>query len=152
MVARPVGLGILGKPWAELCVGDESISDSRTITETDVVGFATLTGDLHPLHVDREWAAVSPFGKRIAQGLLILSYAFGLAPLNPSRVVALRRLREVTFTRPVGIGDTIYVRCRVRELKPVDADVGLVTSSWEVLNQSDEVALRAAVELLWRRG
>lgn len=140
------------KPWDELQVGDELTTGGRTVTETDVVAFGALTGDLHPQHLDREWAANSRFGERIAQGLLVLAYAFGLLPLSPGKVIALRRLREVTFSRPILIDDTIRVRCRIRELKPVDDEVGLVGSNWEVVNQSDELALRAGVELLWRRG
>ena len=143
--------GSFDKGWDELRVGDEVATTGRTITETDVVTFGTLTGDLNPLHLDREWAARSQFGERIAQGLLVLAYAFGLAPLSATRVVAVRRLRDVAFSRPVHIGDTISVRCRVRELKPVDDDLGLVTSGWEVSNQSGELAVRAVVELLWRR-
>lgn len=143
--------GILDKPWEELQVGDQATSSGRTVTETDLVAFGTLTGDLHPLHLDREWAERSPFGQRIAQGLLVLSYSFGLVPLSPAHVFALRRLRDVTFTRPVHIGDTIRVRCRVRELKPVDDALGLVMAAWEVVNAADELALRASVELLWKR-
>jgi acyl dehydratase len=143
--------GSFDKGWDELRVGDEVATSGRTITETDVVTFGTLTGDLNPLHLDREWAARSQFGERIAQGMLVLAYAFGLAPLSATHVVAVRRLRDVAFSRPVHIGDTISVRCRVRELKPVDDDLGLVESGWEVSNQSGELAVRAVVELLWRR-
>ncbi len=143
--------GVLDKAWDDLQVGDEATSSGRTVTETDLVAFGSLTGDLHPLHVDREWAERSPFGERIAQGLLVLSYSFGLVPLSAQHVFALRRLRDVTFTRPVRIGETIRVRCRVRELKPIDDDLGLVAAGWEVVNPADELALRALVELLWRR-
>lgn len=143
---------VFEKAWDELKVGDELTTGGRTVTETDVVAFGALTGDLHPQHLDREWAAESRFGERIAQGLLVLAYAFGLMPLGPERVLALRRLRDVTFSRPIRIGDTIRVRFRVGELKPVDDETGLVASAWEVVNQSDELAVRAGVELLWRRG
>ncbi len=115
------------------------------------MAFGTLTGDLNPLHLDREWAAGSQFGERIAHGMLVLAYAFGLVPLSAEHVLAVRRLREVSFARPVRIGDTIRVRCRLRELKPIDDAVGLVDTGWEVVNQADELAVRAAVELLWRR-
>lgn len=143
--------GGFDKAWEDLRVGDELTSGGRTITETDIVAFSALTGDLHPLHVDREWAANSRFGERIAQGLLVLTYAFGLVPLGAQHVIAARRLRDVTFSLPVRIGDTIHVRARVRELKPVDDDMGVVISGWEILNQSDELTVRLAVELLWRR-
>ena len=53
------------------------------------------------------------FGERVAHGMLVLSYAVGLMPFDPERVVALRGLESVTFKRPVRIGDTIRVRSRV---------------------------------------
>jgi acyl dehydratase len=74
-----------------------------------VVAFAALTGDFHPQHVDAEWAAQSPFGERIAHGLLILSLAAGMVDFDPDEVIALRRVRDVVFKRPVKLGDTIRV-------------------------------------------
>ncbi len=143
--------GIFDKGWEELRVGDELTSGGRTITEADLVNFGTLTGDFHPLHFDREWAARSSFGERVAQGVLVLAYAFGLVPFDPENVIAVRRLRDVTFSRPVRIGDTIRVRCRVRDLTPIDEEMGVVASVWEIVNQSDELTVRATVEMLWRR-
>ena len=55
----------------------------RTITEADLVSFSALTGDWHPQHADAAWAAESPFGERIAHGMLVLSYAVGLLPIDP---------------------------------------------------------------------
>ncbi|MBA2566415.1 MAG: MaoC family dehydratase N-terminal domain-containing protein [Thermoleophilaceae bacterium] len=143
--------GALDNGWDELRIGDEQTTTGRTVTEADIVAFGALTGDLNPLHLDREWAARSQFGERVAHGMLVLAYAFGLVPLSAEHVLAVRRLQDVSFARPVRIGDTIRVRCRVRELKPVDDSLGLVTAGWEVVNQSDELAIRAVVELLWRR-
>lgn len=81
----------------------------RTVTEADVAMFAGLTGDFHPQHTDAEWAASSPFGERIAHGLLVLSLAAGLVEFDPDEVIALRRVRDVVFKRPVKLGDTIRV-------------------------------------------
>ena len=124
----------------------------RTITEADVVAFATLTGDLHPQHVDAAWAAESPFGRRIAHGMLVLSYALGLVPLDPERVVALRRVRDVVFKRPVALGDTIHVEGEVERLTELDESTGLVGCVWQIKNQRDRLVVRANVEVLWRRG
>ena len=74
--------------------------------------FAGLTGDFHPQHADAEWAAASPFGERIAHGLLVLSLAAGLVDFDPEEVLALRRVRDVVFKRPVKLGDTIRVERR----------------------------------------
>ena len=88
----------------------------RTVTEADVVAFAALTGDCHPQHTDAEWAASSPFGERIATGMLVLSCAGGLVPFDPERVVALRRVGDVVFKRPVRFGDTLRVSGKMLEL------------------------------------
>ena len=60
-----------------------AVMRGRTITEADVVPFAALTGDMHPQHTDRHWAADGPFGERIAHGMLVLSYALGADAARP---------------------------------------------------------------------
>jgi 3-hydroxybutyryl-CoA dehydratase len=138
--------------FEELTPGTAFVTRGRTVTEADVVGFGTLTGDLHPQHVDAEWAEQSRFGKRIAHGMLVLSYAVGLVPLDPDRVVALRRIRDAVFKRPVGLGDTIHVEGEVERLAPVDDEMGLAVCNWRVRNQRGRLVVSATVEVLWRRG
>jgi 3-hydroxybutyryl-CoA dehydratase len=140
------------RDFDQLEPGQTFSTRGRTITEADVVGFATLTGDLHPQHVDAAWAAESPFGRRIAHGMLVMSYAIGLVPLDPERVVALRRVRDVVFKRPVALGDTIHVEGSVEELTALDDETGLVACVWQIKNQRGRLVVRARVEVLWRRG
>ena len=73
----------------------------RTITESDLVSFAALTGDWHPQHADASWAAAGRFGERVAHGMMLVSYSVGLVAFDPERVVALRGLDAVVFKRPV---------------------------------------------------
>lgn len=134
-----------------LGVGGSFTSQGRTITETDVVLFAALTADWHPQHADASWAAESRFGQRVAHGMLVLSYAVGLVPLDPARVVALRGVNDVVFKRPVYIGDTIRVEGRVDGARPLDEETALVSLSWKILNQAGETVVRARVEVVWRR-
>jgi 3-hydroxybutyryl-CoA dehydratase len=138
-------------PFEALAPGARFRSRGRTITEADVVGFAALTGDWHPQHSDREWAAQSAFGERIAHGMLIVSFAVGLVPFDPSRVVALRGISDVVFKRPVRFGDTIHVAGEVAAVRPVGDEAGLVTWSWQIRNQNDELVCRAKVDVLWSR-
>ena len=126
------------------------VSRGRTITEADVVSFAALSGDWHPQHADATWAAESRFGRRVAHGMLVLSYSLGLMPLDPSRVVALRGLREVVFKRPVFIGDTIRAEGRVEEVTPLDGETALVHLGWRIVNQHDEGVARAKLAIVWR--
>jgi 3-hydroxybutyryl-CoA dehydratase len=131
---------------------NELTTAGRTITEADVVSFAALTGDWHPQHADAAWAAQSQFGERIAHGMLVLSYAVGLVPFDPERVVALRGFQSVTFKRPVRIGDTIRVHSRVEGSRPLDDGHALVTLAWRIVNQDDETVARAKVDALSRTG
>ncbi len=136
-------------PFEALCDGATFSSRGRTITESDVVQFAALTGDFHPLHVDAEFAANGPFGERVAHGMLTISYAVGLVPLDPARVLALRRISDVVFKRPVRLGATIHVDGAITKLSPLTDEAGLVTFSWRVRDGADRLLTRASVEVLW---
>ena len=138
-------------PFEALEIGQEFTTRGRTVTESDVVGFASLTGDWHPQHSDAQWCEGSPFGERIAHGLLVVSLAAGLVPFDPGRVVALRQVSQATFKRPVRFGDTVHVEGRIAELAPASDDAGLVTFAWNVVNQDDRIVCRARVDVLWRR-
>ena len=122
----------------------------RAVTERDILAFAALTGDRHPQNVDAEWAAGSRFGEQIAHGLLVLSLAVGLLELDPERVVALRRVRDAVFKRPVKIGDVIRVDAETTGTQGVDGEHELVDVRLRIVNQDDKVVLRARLELLCR--
>lgn len=142
---------MLHLPYERLSEGDRFASRGRTVTEGDVHAFAAQTGDLHPQHVDADWARESLFGERIAHGMLVLSYAVGLVGFDPDRVMALRRISDAVFKRPVRLGDTVHVEGSVVALQPIADDAGLVTLGLHILNQEERVVCRAKVEALWRR-
>ena len=144
--------GLLTPQVEGLEIGQSFTTPGRTIAEADLVSFAALTGDWHPQHADASWAAGSRFGQRVAHGMLVLSYAVGLVPLDPARVVALRGLDGVVFKRPAYIGDTIRVEGRVEEWRPLDRETALVGLRWKIVNQAGETLVRARVEVVWRRG
>jgi 3-hydroxybutyryl-CoA dehydratase len=135
----------------DLRIGDAMESSGRTVTEYDVVSFASLTGDWHPQHADAAWAADSPFGRRIAHGMLVISYAIGLLPIDPRVVLALRSIDGAVLKRPVGLGDTIRVAAKIAALRPLGEENGLVTLSVRILNQDGELVARMAIVVLWRR-
>lgn len=137
-------------PFEALEVGQAFTTRGRTVTEADVVSFAALTGDWHPQHADAIWAASSPFGQRIAHGMLVVSLAVGMVPFDPDRVVALRRVQDVVFKRPVRLGETIHVEGRIAELRDLTPDAGLVTWAWSVVGSRGRTACRARVDVLWR--
>lgn len=137
--------------FEDLVIGSRFSSRGRTVTESDIAGFAALTGDWHPQHSDSVWARESVFGERIAHGMLTLSFAVGLVTFDPDRVVALRSITDVIFKRPVRIGDTIHVEGEITGLRPISDEVGLVCWSWAVRNQQGQLVCRARVDAMWRR-
>jgi 3-hydroxybutyryl-CoA dehydratase len=138
-------------PFDRLSVGCRFRSAGRTVRDTDVIVFSALTGDWHPQHCDPEWAAASPFGERIAHGMLVLSLAVGLVPLDPERVLALRRVGDVVFKRPVRLNDVVWVAGELTALRPIDDGSGLVDFAWQVRNQDDALVARANIQVVWRR-
>lgn len=135
----------------DLEVGDTFTTKGRTITEADIVAFASLTWDTYPLHVDSEWASKTIFGERIAHGMLVLSYAAGLIPMQPGPIVAFYGMEKVRFFAPTKIGDTIRVHVELKEKEERDETMGLATFHQQVLNQRDETVCKSINKVLLKR-
>jgi 3-hydroxybutyryl-CoA dehydratase len=121
-----------------------STSRSRTVTETDIVNFAGISGDFVELHMSETYAAQGPFGRRIAHGTLVFSMAVGLGvQMNQVQdtVIAFYGVDRLRFTGPVFIGDTIHVVAKVISKQAKEPGRGLVTFETSVLNQKDELVL-----------
>ena len=134
-------------------VGDTFTSPARTVTETDIVNFAALSGDWNPLHTDAEFAAATPHGRPVAHGLLGLSILTGLQTrlgLFDGSAIALLGL-EWRFTKPIFAGDTVHFEMTV-EAKRLTAggDRGILTRSYRLVNQRDEVVQEGTIPLLVR--
>lgn len=134
-----------GRYFEEFAVGDALATAGRTVTESDIVSFAGLSGDFNQIHTDAAYAAEEHFGRRVAHGLLVLSIASGLAVqtgLIEGTVLAFREL-EWKFSRPVFIGDTIRVILEVTATKALPRlGGGNVVMKVTILNQKDEVVHR----------
>ena len=101
----------------DLVVGDEWESPRRTVTETDVVLFAGLSGDFNPLHVDHASSQTGPFGRPVAHGLLGMSIATGLISQAPRvDTIAFLAILEWKFLHPIAFGDTIHAVSKVESL------------------------------------
>jgi 3-hydroxybutyryl-CoA dehydratase len=131
-----------GRYFEDFKFGEVVVSAGRTITEADIVSFAALSGDYNQIHTDAEFAKGTPFGQRVAHGLLVLSAATGqIAQLGliEGTVIAFRELTW-KFSRPVFIGDTVRVIAEVVKLKALARlGGGSVVLKVRVANQRDEI-------------
>jgi acyl dehydratase len=120
-----------GKCIEDFVEGQVEESRARTITETDVVQFSWVSGDVNPMHTDAVHAAKSPLGQRIAHGALGLSVATGLSAsmghLEGTAIAALG-IDEWRFLKPIFINDTVHLRATV-----------VLVRRMELVNQNGEV-------------
>ncbi|MBX9680373.1 MAG: MaoC family dehydratase N-terminal domain-containing protein [Gemmataceae bacterium] len=134
----------------DVAVGQEWMSLGRTLTEADIVGFAGLSGDFNPIHMDHEFARTTPYRRPIAHGLLIWSIASGLGQhAPPMRTLAFTKVCEWHFREPVFIGDTI--RCKasvVGKTERARGRRGLIIWKRTVFNQADHVVQDGTIETL----
>ena len=144
---------VRGMYFEEFEIGQEITTPSRTITEADIVNFAGISGDYNALHTDEVFAAATPFERRIAHGMLILSVATGLAARHGFIEGTTLAFREVTwkFSAPVFIGDTIHMKAKVKELKPMPRlGGGLVILSASMVNQEGKTIQRGEWQVLMK--
>ena len=137
-----------GLYFEEFEVGRKITTPGRTITESDIVSFAGLTGDFNSIHTDAEYASEGAFGARVAHGLLGLSIASGLAVrtgILEGTVMAFREVRNWKFSLPIFIGDTIHVEIEVQSAKAMPRlGGGLLELGLDVLNQDGESTMKGS--------
>jgi oxepin-CoA hydrolase/3-oxo-5,6-dehydrosuberyl-CoA semialdehyde dehydrogenase len=130
------------KSLAELRLGDQVASASRTVTLDDIETFAHFTGDTFYAHMDEEAAAANPFFPgRVAHGYLLVSWAAGLfVDPDPGPVLANYGLENLRFVTPVSPGDEIRVTLTAKQITPRETDeYGEVRWDAEIRNQNDEL-------------
>lgn len=132
----------------------ETVTFSKTVSESDVYLFAGITGDFFPNHVDEEFMKSTPYGRRIAHGVLTLALSSTASSIFASRIqergtpyqaVSLGYDR-VRFLKPVFFGDTVTIRYTVAELDPAKARS---VSQIEAVNQHGELLMVAQHILKW---
>ncbi len=143
--------------WEDLPTGTGFETPARSITEADVVGFASLTGDFNRLHVDCEFAKESFFGQRLAHGMLVASVSVGLATrtlvhqLIENTAVAVVE-NKLQFIKPTFIGDTIRVRIEVIETRHTrNPQRGITIFRRSTINQRNETVIESTVTYLMTR-
>ncbi len=148
----------MAKYYEDFQVGEEWASPGRTITETDIIAFAMLSGDWDEIHTNEDFCKrESAFNTRIAQGLLGLSLVEGLK----KRIPAFAETRYIAslewnwkFIGPILIGDTVHVKYRINKLRESKSkpDRGIIWEGAQMINQRGEIIQEGEHSLLvWRR-
>lgn len=142
---------IIERYWDDASVGDECISPCYEMTEARINAFAELSGDFTPVHVDEEYAKTTPFGTRVAHGLLGLSVADGLKTQSDYRFKPGMSMGwEWDFVAPIKIGDRLHVKFRVGSMRASRSrpDWGIVILPSELINQHGQVVQKGEHRLM----
>lgn len=141
-----------GMWFEEFEVGQQIVTPGRTVSEGDIVAFAGLSGDYNQIHTNAEFATKTPFGQRVAHGILGLSIASGLAMRSgvlEGTVIAFREINNWKFTNPIYIGDTVHSVLNVVETKAIPrVGGGSVIIEIMLKNQRDEVVMKGTWTVL----
>ncbi|WP_331345337.1 MaoC/PaaZ C-terminal domain-containing protein [Cellvibrio sp. UBA7661] len=131
-------------PIHELTVG-QSATYSKTLTEQDIILFATCSGDINPVHLNKDYAATTPFGEPIGHGMwtgALVSAAIATCLPGPGSVY---RSQSLSFKHPVKVGDTVTVTLVVSEIKE---RVRLVVLDCEAHNQEGKLIAKGVAEVI----
>lgn len=124
----------------------QSASITRQVTAEDVEAFARVSGDENPVHLDAAYAATTRFGKRIAHGMLAVSYISAVLGTQFPGPGTIYLSQNVSFLKPVFLGDTITATVSVAKYRP---EKGILTLLTECVNQAgDKVVDGQAVVLV----
>lgn len=133
--------------YEDLRVGKKFTSSYRSLRQADIDRFARLTGDLNPIHMNKDYAKGTIFGARIAHGLLVLSVAVGLwfeMGLTRDSLVALLGIDKVEFRSPVHPGDSFRLISEVVSRRPsrTRPEAGIVTLRDSIVGNGEKTLLQ----------
>lgn len=104
-------------------IGDET-KFTKTVSESDIYGFAGITGDFAPPHINAEFMKASQYGERVAHGALLVGFMSTASALLAGRIID--EIEGITpmsigydrvrFVGPVFIGDTVTVTYTIKSL------------------------------------
>ncbi|PRX10788.1 UNVERIFIED_ORG: acyl dehydratase [Martelella mediterranea] len=144
-----------GRYFEDFEVGQVQETPRRTVTSTDIVNFACLSGDFNEVHTNWEYARTTPFGEPIAHAPLIYAIMGGLqyaSGVNDGTLLAVIGIDEWRMMKPVKHGDTVHMRSTVLSKKETSKpERGVVSFKREFVNQHDETVQSMTATFLYRR-
>lgn len=135
---------LVSVPYSELKVGDTA-TYKRTLTERDLILFATVSGDHNPIHLDEGFASTTQFNERIAHGMWtgsLVSAALAMKLPGPGGIY---RGQELKFLRPVKLGDELTVQLEVLEKNDRTKAAVVATN---VVNQDGKFVVKGKASIM----
>lgn len=143
-----------GMYFEDFEIGKNIVTSRRTVTQTDIVNFACLSGDHNAPHIDHEFCKTQPYGEPIAHGPLVLAMVGGLqclSGINDGTIIAMMGLDQWRMHLPVKAGDTIYAVITPKEKKLTSSHTkGIVTCDRIVYNQRDEMVHSMVISNMYK--
>lgn len=115
----------------------QSSSFSKTISESDVYGFAGIVGDFNPIHINAEAAKNCIFGQRVAHGMLVGSLISTVLGTKLPGEGTIYLEQQLNFRNPVYFGDTVTTIVTVNEI--INPDKGIYKLDTKIVNQNDDI-------------
>lgn len=144
-----------GMYFEDFELGQTFRTSSRTITSTDIVNFACLSGDFNEVHCNWEYCKTTPFGEPVAHGPLVYAIMGGLqyaSGINEGTMLALLQIDKWRLLAPVKHGDTIHMEQTVIGKKATSRpDRGVITFARKCIKQDGSVVQELEATLMYRR-
>ncbi len=138
--------------YEDLTEGQTFTSPARTVTETDLVSFAMLSGDWNPIHTDQEFAEKTYYGKRVVHGIFGISMMTGLLDrtgLFDGSAIAMLGIRDWNFKGPIFVGDTIHFEMEIVSKRLTSKeDRGIVDLKFSLINQRGETTQEGHIAIM----
>lgn len=140
--------------FEDLNEGDTFVSGARTVTETDLVAFAGVSGDFNPIHMDAVFSSNGKYSRRVVHGLLGMSIATGLLDrmgIFDGTMVAMLEINEWRFVAPVFVGSTVSLEMIIEgKRRTSSGDTGILQRRLRLLDQDDQVLQEGVITVMVR--
>lgn len=130
---------------AKFYVGQEAAA-SKCFTMEEVRQFAALSGDNNPLHVDEAYAKTGRFGRCVVHGILVSGLISKVLGTQLPGEGSIYLEQNLSFRKPVFVGDTVTARIRIKEIQPEKKIILLETN---VYNQEEKCVLLGTAKILY---
>jgi acyl dehydratase len=141
--------------FEDFTLGQVIETPRRTITSTDIVNFACLSGDFNGVHTDFEYCKTTPYGEPIAHAPLVYAVMGGLqyaSGVNDGTLLGALGIDEWRMNKPVKHGDTVYMRSTVVSKRETSKpDRGIVSFKREFVNQRADIVQHMTATFMYRR-